>query len=94
MNIADLQDLTLVGGVVVFAAFQIFAFAKGWVLTSWQVTNVLKQAEERVADYKALYQEEREQKMILLRQLDNQIVVGESASRVLDSLPEPGGVVS
>lgn len=74
--------LTLIGILTVGAGFQIFAFIKGWVLTQWQVKILL----ESRADYKAMWESERDQKLLLLKQLDQLSVVGETQLKILKAL--------
>lgn len=83
--------LTLIGVLTIGVSFQIFAFIKGWVLTQWQVKILL----DSRADYKGLYETERDQKLLILKQLDSLSVVGDTQIKILkalkDTLPQSGG---
>jgi len=78
--------ITLISSALLFFGFMIFSFVKGWVLTLWQVKQLLEQSKERADEYKELWQEERDQKIALVKQLDQLSVVGETQLRILHAM--------
>lgn len=76
----------------------IFIFAKGWVVSRFQVETLLAvqnlridEAVKRGNDWQAAYVIERDKNEVLLRQLDKLAVVGEAVDRLITALPHPGG---
>lgn len=76
----------------------IFIFAKGWVVSRFQVESLLAvqnlridEAVKRGNDWQAAYVAERDKNEVLIRQLDKLAVVGEAVDRLITALPHPGG---
>lgn len=87
---------TVDGFVVAVFALLILAFIRGWLLTPFQIRNTLDAMRDRIADankrgddWKDAYDKQGESLKIALDQVDRLKSVGDTANRVLSSLPIP-----
>jgi hypothetical protein len=87
---------TLDGLTLLACAFAIFAFAKGWLLTPFQIKDARDTQNARIAEsnkrgdeWQTAYDKQTEALTLALTQLDKYKVVGETTNKLLESLPVP-----
>lgn len=78
---------TVVGVVTLLAAFTVFAFSRGWIMTASQTKTLLQMAVSRGDEWKSAYDKQTEALEAALGQIATLKVVGEAAGKVMHNLP-------